>query len=81
MNDHRDIIDRWPSTRAFAEDLGLPYVNVNMMRQRRSINVRHWDRVIEAAKERGIRGISLKLLASTYRPRPTVRASEAREYA
>jgi hypothetical protein len=80
MHDHRDIIDRWPSMRAFAEDIGVPYVNVNMMRQRRNIHFRHWDRVIEAAKERGIRGVTLKLLASTYRSRPTPKA-EARAYA
>jgi acid phosphatase class B len=78
MNDHRDIIDRWPSTRAFAEDIGVPYVNVNMMRQRRNIHFRHWDRVVEAAKERGIRGITLKLIASTYRSRPMARADEVR---
>jgi hypothetical protein len=78
MHDHRDIIDRWPSTRAFAEDIGVPYVNVNMMRQRNSISVRHWERVVEAAKERGIRGITLKLIASTYRSRPMGRTDDVR---
>lgn len=78
MHDHRDIIDRWPSVKALADDLGIPYVNVNMMRQRNSISVRHWERVVEAAKARGIRGVNMVLLARTHRPRPLVRSSDDR---
>jgi predicted GNAT superfamily acetyltransferase len=80
MNDHRDIIDRWPSTRAFAEDIGVSYNSANLMRHRRNIHFRHWERVVEAAKARNIRGINLKLLSSTYRSRPMAKA-EARAYA
>jgi hypothetical protein len=50
------------------------------MRHRHSINARYWDRVVEAAKARGLRGINHKLLSSTYRSRPMGKA-EARAYA
>jgi hypothetical protein len=56
----------------------LPYTNVNMMRHRRSIQPLYWPQVVEAAKARGIRGITLKVLAELYRPRPRIRVDEAR---
>jgi predicted GNAT superfamily acetyltransferase len=80
MTSHRDIIDRWPSVREFAADIGITYNSANLMRHRHSINARYWDRVVEAAKARGLRGINHKLLSSTYRSRPMGKA-EARAYA
>lgn len=80
MQTHRDIIDRWPSLKEFAADIGVTYNSANLMRHRSSINARYWDRVVEAAKARNLRGINHKILSSTYRARPLHRA-EAREYA
>jgi hypothetical protein len=64
MHSFRDVIDAWPTPADFAADLGVPYVTANLMRQRNSIHARHWKGVVESARTRKIKGISLDLLAS-----------------
>jgi hypothetical protein len=50
------IISLWPSTRSFAEDLGLKYGpdHARVMKVRQRIPRHHWQRLLSCAKERGI---------------------------
>jgi hypothetical protein len=49
------IISLWPTVVAFASDIGLKDTShARLMRLRGRIPERHRDRIIEAAKERGI---------------------------
>lgn len=65
MRTHADIIDRWPSIREYADDIGVPYVTAQVMRYRTNIHVRHWDAVVDAAAARGWSDITHELLART----------------
>lgn len=60
----RDLIGRWPSLSAFADDLGVTIHAAKQMRSRDSIAAEHWTRMVEAAKERRIRGINPTVLAA-----------------
>ncbi len=65
MKSHREIIDLWPtpSIRSFADDLGLKYSTAQVMRYRNSIASDHWTAVVEAAKRRGFKDVTMELLA------------------
>lgn len=47
----------------FRNALGLPDVNARQMKFRDSIPPGYWPRVVEAAKERQIKGVTLEALA------------------
>lgn len=64
MNSFADAINRWPSLRDFADDIGVDYVTAQVMRHRDSIADRHWLRVVSAASDRGLDGVTLEFLAS-----------------
>ncbi|WP_425502149.1 carph-isopro domain-containing protein [Sphingobium jiangsuense] len=50
-----DIFSVWPSAAAMARDIGVPDVTVRQWRNRsRSIPVRYWAAIIDAAKDRGV---------------------------
>lgn len=57
------IINLWPTLQDFADDIGVPYVNANLMRQRDSIAADHWAAMVDAARRRGIKGVSTDRLA------------------
>lgn len=65
MKTHADVIDLWPkpSIRTFADDIGVPYVNAQLMRYRKSIAVDHWETVVDAAARRGFDGVTMEVLA------------------
>lgn len=50
INTFRDLIDHWPNLGAFAEAIGVPYVNAQQMRYRNGINHQHWAAVVTAAE-------------------------------
>lgn len=62
---HREVIDRWPSLRAFADDIGVAYGTAKAMRRRNSIPDEHRPSTVEAAARRDIEGISFELLTRT----------------
>lgn len=75
ISDFKSIIEAWPphpdadvsdplaSLKAFASDVGVTLNNVKQMRRRNAIHGSHWLAVVEAARARGIDGITLRLLA------------------
>lgn len=48
-----DLLALWESPKALSEALGVPYINAQAMKNRRSIGVDHWSRILELVSERG----------------------------
>ncbi len=63
MKNFIDVIDQWPSLQSFATDIGVLYVTAQLMRHRNSIAAKHWKAVVEGARQRKIRGVTLEVLA------------------
>jgi hypothetical protein len=59
----RDVIARWPNTRAFARDAGCSPTLVRQWRHRDSVPAQYWPRIIEGAARRGIVPVDFRLLA------------------
>lgn len=57
------------SIQAFADDMGMPYPRAQLMRHRNSINPKYWNKLIEVAKARGVRGVTIKRLSELYESR------------
>lgn len=60
---HTDLINLWPSISAFAADLSVQYGTAKAMRRRNSIPPVHWPTIVEKAKARRIKGVTLEVLA------------------
>jgi len=64
MTTVRDIISKWPSASEMARDLGLRRAGHGaMMKMRGSIPPQHWPKLVEAAAQRGIEGVTFEALA------------------
>lgn len=70
------LIDRWPTLRDFASDVGVAYGTAQVMRFRDRIDDRYWVAMVEAAERRGLDGVTYEALAraslaywSTRKPR------------
>lgn len=50
-----DLIALWPTLADFAHDLGVDYGAAKQMRRRSSISVKHWDKLMRAARRKGVR--------------------------
>ena len=59
----RDVIGRWPTTRAFARDAGCSPTLVRQWRHRDSVPAQYWPQIVEGAARRGIAPVDLRLLA------------------
>jgi hypothetical protein len=70
----RDVIGRWPTTRAFARDAGCSPTLVRQWRHRDSVPAQYWPRIVEGAGRRGIASVDLKLLAQLAARRRTLAA-------
>lgn len=65
----QEIIEKWPSAAELSRDLGLRHEShATVMKYRGSIPSTYWMRMIEAAKDRKIEGISLEVLAEAHAP-------------
>lgn len=60
---HIQIIEKWPSLSDFAADLGVAYGTAKAMKRRGSIPADRWVDVVEKAKARGVKNITLEALA------------------
>jgi hypothetical protein len=56
------IIDAFGGTGPFGRALGIPDSHARTMKARGSISPEYWDRLVKAAIERDIEGISFKRL-------------------
>lgn len=57
-----DLIDRWASIVEFQKDVGCGYEAARKFRDRESIPVIYWERVIDAALRKGVPGIDWEWL-------------------
>lgn len=64
--DAKYIINRWPSAKALADDLGQNSVTIRAWKRRNRIPGSFWVAVRDAAKRRGFSEISLEVVASAY---------------
>lgn len=70
FKDFAQIIGSWPrdgdrtSIGTFAADVGVPYLNAQMMKHRNSISPDYWPAIVEAAQTRGLGSVvTLEVLA------------------
>lgn len=70
------LIDRWRFISEFAADIGCGYEAARQMRRRESIAPEHWSRVVDAATQKGIPGVTLDWLAEQ-RSRSSVKTGVA----
>lgn len=59
----RDVIARWPGTRAFARDAGCSPMLVRQWRHRDFVPAHYWPGIVEGAERRGIALVDAGLLA------------------
>jgi hypothetical protein len=63
MDTVTDIIAKWPSAAEMARDIGLRRPKHGaMMKMRKSIPIQYWAAIVDAAKRRGIEGVTLDAL-------------------
>jgi len=62
MNSIPELIDAFGGTSAFARAIGKGQSTASEMKRQNSIRVRHWPKVIRAAKDRGIKGVTADFL-------------------
>lgn len=75
-----DVLALWASPKALSDDLRIPYVNAQAMKNRGSIAVDHWPRLIELLAERGYAVTAddlLKMRAALREPGEPAKASAA----
>ncbi len=58
-----DVIEKWPSTKALSLDVGAKHEAVKQWRKRNSIPATFWLPLEEAARRKGIEGVTLFTLA------------------
>lgn len=71
---HVEIINKWPSLSAFADDLGLQYGTAKAMRRRGSIPPENWLTTVNKAAEREIDGVTFDALAIAVAKHPETAA-------
>lgn len=57
------IFNKWPSLKAFADDIGIDPAYARTLKMRDSLPSSYWNHVEAAAKRRKLRGINIKTLA------------------
>lgn len=74
MNSFVQIIDAFGGPSAFGEAIGIPDSHARAMKARKSIPDGYWLKVVEAARERGIKDVTLESFASLAETRLEPRA-------
>ena len=59
-----EIIEKWPSIRDFANDVGIAYTTAHSWRTRGLRDASRFPPIVRAAKRRGLRGVTLERLVS-----------------
>lgn len=62
MKTLRELMQQWPSVAAFARDIEIPPTHAHVMLNRGRIPVDYWPRILRAARQRKIKGVSPELL-------------------
>lgn len=59
----REVIARWPSTRAFGRDAGCSPTLVRQWRHRDFVPAHYWPRIVDGARRRKIAQVDAAVLA------------------
>lgn len=57
------IIARWPTTKAYADEIGVAHVTARSWKRRNSIPAPYWAGTVDAAQKRGYQEVTLRVLA------------------
>lgn len=68
-----DVLGLWETPKALSDALGVPYINAQAMKNRRSIGVDHWSKLLKLLAERGYVLTTDDLLAMRDRTRRLLR--------
>jgi hypothetical protein len=49
-----ELLELWETPKALSIALGVPYVNAQAMKRRKSVDVTHWPRLVQLMAARGI---------------------------
>lgn len=72
-----DVLALWATPKALSEALGVPYINAQAMKARKSIAVDHWPKLIEALKALGYSLTNDELVAMAIKRREEAREGQA----
>lgn len=61
---YKQLIDRWPSLEAFAQDVRVKCNTAKQMRLRDSVPSEYWLEMVASAERRQIAGVTLDALAT-----------------
>jgi len=75
MRSFSEVLARWDSRQAVAQDCGVTYGVVKQWERRGSVPARYWAALLKGAEARGIKGLSLELLQSLTDPARRVSAA------
>jgi hypothetical protein len=70
-----DMIEKFGGNTSFADVLGKRPSTVSEMKRRSSIPVEYWPRIVEAAEQKGISGLSYETLVQMHVPHIPARVS------
>lgn len=77
LSTFEDVLSLWESPKALSDALGVPYINAQAMKARKSIAVDHWPKLIEALKSQGYSLSNDELVAMAIKRREGVREGQA----
>jgi hypothetical protein len=49
-----ELLSLWETPKDLSQALGVSYINAYAFKQRGSVGVRHWPKLIEGAREKGV---------------------------
>lgn len=79
MQNHRDVINLWPTQADLARDLGIDGSIVRMWTKAGKIPPKRYDEVTAAAKRRGFPGVTYAFLSSTRPKKDTPHGGQGRQ--
>lgn len=50
-----ELLALWESPKALSAELGVPYINAQQMKRRKSVGIDHWPRLIQVAATKGVK--------------------------
>lgn len=63
MNTFRDLICKWPTLQAFADEVGVPLTTASSWKSRNRIRDVYWQKIIDAADQKGFDDIDAAAIA------------------
>lgn len=78
MHSAGDILSLWPRDADVARDIGAPYQTVSAWRRRGTIPPSYWQKLLTAARRRGLSQLTTDVLAGIYAMRSQAEAGASK---